>query len=222
MVPYFSPGFLHIWPHCPLPSPVPSHPPITHKSGRWSRAHEYLQQMSSYINTQGCILIGVPLFGFQANYCFLILPPEILFKPILARWNCLQCSWTILRLWLTLTFLGACSAWNCFPTLLNLILLQLIGLPMPWPICCNQFPLKNWKMRKYCWEIRNHGHLSFMAGKPIYFWHSNFCLAWNIHTFIGKCQQMWNCWTKLVEIKVWSWLKFCYLQPEGGENHLTN
>ena len=53
--------------------------------------------------------------------------------------------------------------------------------------------------------IRNHGHLSFMAGKPIYFWHSNFCLAWNIHTFIGKCQQMWSCWTKLVKIKVWSW-----------------
>ena len=107
MVPYFAPGFLHIWPHCPLPSPVPSHPPITHKSGRWSRAHEYLQQMSSYINTQGCIMIGVLLFGFQANYCFLILPPEISLKPILARWSCLQCSWTILRLWLTLTFLGA-------------------------------------------------------------------------------------------------------------------
>ena len=28
----------------------------------------------------------VPLFGFQDNYCFLILPPEILFKPILTRW----------------------------------------------------------------------------------------------------------------------------------------
>ena len=207
MVPYFSPGFLHIWPHCPLPSLVPSHPPITHKSGRWSRAHEYLQQMSSYINTQGCILIGVPLFGFQANYCFLILPPEILFKPILTRWivcsaagRFFACDW----LW---HFLVRAQREIVSPHYSTWFSSNWLGLG--WVQCLGQsvatnFP-KNWKMRKYCWEIRNHGHLSFMAGKPIYFWHSNFCLAWNIHTFIGKCQQMWSCWTKLVEIKVWRW-----------------
>ena len=106
MVPYFSPGFLHIWPHCPLPSLVPSHPPITHKSGRWSRAHEYLQQMSSYINTQGCFIIRVLLFGLQANYCFLSCPLRShlsLFLKLFA----VAAGWAILRLWLTLTFLGA-------------------------------------------------------------------------------------------------------------------
>ena len=199
MVPYFAPGFLHIWPHCPLPSLVPSHPPITHKSGRWSRAHEYLQQMSSYINTQGCILIGVPLFGFQANYCFLILPPEILFKPILTRWNCLQCSWTILRLWLTLTFLGACSAWNCFPTLLNLILLQLIGLPMPWPICCNQFPpkIEKWEniAGKFVTMVTCHSWQAnqFISGIQIFVWHETY-----IHSLenANKCEAAGQNWSK--------------------------
>ena len=203
MVPCFAPGFLHIWPHCPLPSPVPSHPPITHKSGRWSRAHEYLQQMSSYIN-KGCIMIRVLLFGFQANYCFLILPLRSHWSLFLqdgvvcsAAGRFFACDW----LW---HFLVPISV-KLFPYTTqpdspstDWASYALANLLQP-------ISPKNWKMRKYCRETRNHGHLSFMAGKPIYFWHSNFCLAWNIHTFIGKCQQMRSCWTKLVEIKVWSW-----------------
>ena len=154
MVPYFAPGFLHIWPHCPLPSPVPSHPPITHKSGRWSRAHEYLQQMSSYINTQGCIMIGVLLFGFQANYCFLSCPLRSHLSLFLQAEVVCSCSWLGDSSPVIDFDISWCpSAWNCFPTPLNLILLQLIGLPMPWPICCNQFPPKIEKWENIAWKF---------------------------------------------------------------------
>ena len=64
------------------------------------------------------------------------------------------------------------SPWNCFPTLLNLLLLQLIGLPMPWPICCNQFPPKIEK-----WEN--------IAGK---FVTMVTCHSWQANQFISGIQ----------------------------------
>ena len=139
------------------------------------------------------------LFGFQANYCFLILPPEISFKPILARWSCLQCSWTILRLWLTLTFLGAHHREIVSPHYSTCFSSNWLGF-----LCLGQSVATNFPSKIEKWEniagkfvtmVTCHSWQAnqFISGIQIFVWHETY-----IHSLenANKCEAAGQNWSK--------------------------